>query len=231
MPAAETYIPFYLSGQGRIGRLEIEIRPDLGPGLHPGACMGRPAFPAPEEAGRLGFWQTTRRAYHVAMAYYHLCAGMSLEWCVRPCEGGRFAGFTGDSGGAAFLLALMKAGTGDFNRRALGHHGELEAAVAAVRLEWVLATATIGVNGDFGPVDPPALEQKLRALFDGRGVSRARLAVIAANQLQIGGVNIGPGKIFEFKGNLPGALTIVRAASAVECYETLFSLQSRQVWR
>jgi len=246
MVKAITLVPLEFGRAGRTGRLSLETDagfenylskhvyalahdPFTPPGLHRGVCMEGVRMPAPP--GELGFRLTAKLAHRVAMTHYALSAGLSIKWCLHPCGGGNFPGLQGGSAGAAFLLALLKVGLGDFNRRALGNHGEIEEAITAVRLEWVAASAAINNLGDFQPVDPPALILKLQALAAERPTSRVRLAVIAQSQ---DGVPLVPiqnmPSLFAFDAGVPdGPLHVLRALNAEDCFRRLFRLQSEQV--
>jgi hypothetical protein len=229
MVKAITLVPMEFGRGGRTACLSLETDANLEPGLHPGVCMKDVKMPKPD--GELGFRSHAEFAHRVAMTHYALCAGLSIKWCLHPCGGGNFPGLEGGSAGAAFLLALLKVGLGDFNRRALAHHGEIEEAITAVRLEWVAASAAIDSLGNFGRVDAPSLILKLQALAEQRPTSRVRLAVIAQVQ---DGVPLAPidnmPSLFAFNAGVPdGPLHVLRASNAEDCIRSLFRLQSEQV--
>ena len=136
-----TLIPLVFGGAGLTASLSIEKNAALPPGLHLCPAMLPLIFPVAPDGP--GFIATVNLAYQVAMNFFALPAGSSLVWCVRPCRNGMLPGLSGGSAGAAFLLAFMKKRFEDLDMRPLKAHGELEQATAAVRLEWVAASAGI----------------------------------------------------------------------------------------
>ncbi|MGJ5814525.1 hypothetical protein [Paludibaculum fermentans] len=226
MSKVTTLVPLEFGVAGRTGRLSLELDAALEPGLHRGPCMNGVVM-----QGEPGFLSTAKLAHRVAMTHFALSAGLSIKWCLCPCHGLNFPGLEGGSAGAAFLLALLKVGFGDFNRRALAHFGEIEEAITAVRLEWVAASAAIDECGKFLPVDPRALILKLKAQADERPESRVRVAAIAQEQ---GDVPLAPAPkipgLFLFDAGVPdGPVPVLRASNADDCYRQLFRLQSGQV--
>ena len=234
MGEAKILVPLAFGGIGRTGVLTLRTNPKLDPGFHPGACMAGIPMPAPP--GQQSFLAAANLAYRVGLNLYGLSAGLSIEWCLTPCGGGRFPGLSGGSAGAAFELALTKLRASEHNPRSLRRHVEVE-AIEAVRLEWVAASATIGCDGEFGYVDKLALEAKLLALTTERPNSRVRLAVISTaqqnrqqpqNNIALTPVDKMPG-LFLFDAGVPGVIPVICASNADDCYRQLFRLQSQQV--
>jgi hypothetical protein len=229
MPDAEVLVPLDFAAAGCTARLRLERNADLPPGLHRCSCMHRVGFPVP--AGELGFLATVTLAYHVALSHYDLSAGLSLVWCFSPCLGKSFPTLEGESAGAAFLLAFLKARFGEFGARALRNHGEIEAAIAAARLEWVGVTASIDNRGNFLPVaggDP--LRRKLIALAREHITSRARMAVICQQQMGIVLEQVKDmDSLYMFDAGLAEPLPVLRATNATDCFSKLFRLQAEQV--
>lgn len=227
---AQTLVPVLFGSSGRTGLLSLSTSAEMDQGFRPGPCMNMEEFHCPVPEGEMGFLSTAKLAYRVALNRYGLSAGLSIQWCFLPCSGASFNGFEGGSAGAAFLLALIKLRLGEFEPRALRRQGGVADEIAAVRLEWVAASAAIDAEGYFCSVDKDGLRRKLQGLVDEQTRSGVRLAVISRQQTHIGSCRVDNMPVlFEFRDGLAQPFPILRAQNAEECYGELLRLQAEQV--